>query len=88
MYFAQLRERVGARVRAKKGPREIYQAMDQIRGELAAQTRIARYVSKEGLPAQVEKVCQEMTGHGFPADVKAAKSARLWHRHAHALDAA
>jgi hypothetical protein len=47
--------------------------------------RIARYISKGGLPAQVEKVCKEMTGQGFPADVKAAQSARLRHRHAHSL---
>jgi cyclase len=85
MYFAQLRERVGALVQAKKSPREIYQSMDQIRGELVALARIARYVSKDGLPAQVEKVCKEMTGQGFPEDVKAAKAARLRHRHAHSL---
>jgi glyoxylase-like metal-dependent hydrolase (beta-lactamase superfamily II) len=85
MFFAELRERVGALVQAKKSPREIYQSMDQIRGGLVALARIARYVSKDGLPAQVEKVCKEMTGQGFPEDVKAAKAARLHHRHAHSL---
>jgi glyoxylase-like metal-dependent hydrolase (beta-lactamase superfamily II) len=84
-FFAQLRERVGALVRARKSSREIYQSMDQIRGELVAQARIARYVSKDGLPSQVEKVCREMTGQGFPDDVKATTSARLRHRHDHAL---
>jgi len=87
-FFAQLRERVGALVQAKKSPREIYQSLDRIRAELVAQARIARYVSPDGLPSQVEKVCQEMTGQGFPDDVKAAQAARLQHRHAHALDAA
>jgi hypothetical protein len=51
-FFAQLRERVGALVRARNSPREIYQAMDQIRDELVAQARIARYVSKDGLPVK------------------------------------
>jgi glyoxylase-like metal-dependent hydrolase (beta-lactamase superfamily II) len=84
-FFAQLREQVGALVKAKKSAREIYQSMDRIRGALVAQARIARYVSKGSLPAQVEKVCQEMTGHGFPTDVKAAQAARTQHRLAHAL---
>lgn len=85
MYFAELREQVGKLVHAKKSPREIYEAIDRIRGALSAQPRIARYLSKDGLPEQVEKVCREMTGQGFPADKKAAQTARLRHRHAHAL---
>jgi len=88
LFFKQLRERVGALVRSKQSPKAIYEAIPQIRGDLAAQPRIARYVDKNGIAAQVEKVYQEMTGKGFPADVKASKSARLLHRYAHALRSA
>jgi hypothetical protein len=85
LFFQQLRERVGALIKDKKSPREIYQAVGQIQGELASQTRIARYVSADGLAAQVEKVYSEMTGKAFPTDAKASKSARLLHARAHAL---
>ncbi len=84
-FFQQLREKVGALVQAKKSPREVYQAIGQIRGELGSQPGIARYVSANTLPHQVEKVYREMTGQGFPADAKAAKTARLRHAQAHAL---
>lgn len=84
LYFKQLRERVGALVRSHKSPREMVQAVSQIHAELTAQPQIARYVSKEGLPAQVEKVYREMTGESFPKDVKAASAARLRHAVAHA----
>jgi len=85
LFFQQLREKVGALVQARKSPREIYQAIGQIRGGLAAQPRIARYVSAGSLPSQVEKVYTEMTGQAFPADAKASNSARLLHARAHAL---
>jgi glyoxylase-like metal-dependent hydrolase (beta-lactamase superfamily II) len=88
LFFQQLRERVGTLVRSKQSPKAIYEAIPQIRGELTSQPRIARYVDKNGIAAQVEKVYQEMTGQTFPADVKASKSARLQHRHAHALQSA
>jgi len=81
-FFEQLRSRVGALVQAKKTPREIYESSTKIRGELAADTRIARYVG-DGVNAQIEKVYQEMTGQAFPADVKASKSARVHHAHSH-----
>jgi glyoxylase-like metal-dependent hydrolase (beta-lactamase superfamily II) len=86
MFFKQLREQVGTLVQAKKSAREISQAVPQIRGELVGQPQIARYVGKDGLSAQVEKVYHEMTGQSFPEDAKASKSARLVHRHSHALE--
>jgi len=73
IFFKQLRERVGALVQSKRDARAIYQSIPQIRGDLMAQPRIARYVDKNGVTAQVEKVYQEMTGQAFPADVKTAK---------------
>lgn len=83
LFFRQLRDQVGALVGAKRSSREVYAAIPQIRGELTGQAQIARYVDKNGLTAQVEKVYQEMTGQGFPSDLKKSDSARLQHRHAH-----
>jgi cyclase len=85
LFFKLLRERVGVLVRSKQSPKSIYDSIPQIRADLAGQPRIARFVDKNGISAQVEKVYQEMTGHAFPADVKASKSARLRHRYAHGL---
>ncbi|HZU28985.1 MAG TPA: MBL fold metallo-hydrolase [Bryobacteraceae bacterium] len=85
LFFSQLREHVGAMVQGKKSPGEIRDAVPQIRAELTSQARIARYVGKEELAGQVEKVCQEMTGQGFPAEAKGSTSARLRHRLAHGL---
>ena len=85
LFFQQLREKVGSLVKAKKSPREVHQAVEQIRGELVSQPRIARYMSKDSLAPQVEKVLKEMTGQGFPADAKTSGSARLLHARAHAL---
>jgi cyclase len=83
-FFQQLRERVGTLVRGKKSALEIYKSVETIRRDLTAQGRIARYVG-DGIGTQVEKVYQEMTGHAFPDNVKAAKSARALHAHAHAM---
>jgi hypothetical protein len=38
-----------------------------------------------GRLARKSKVYQEMTGHAFPDNVKAAKSAQALHAHAHAM---
>ncbi|MGH9627785.1 MAG: MBL fold metallo-hydrolase [Bryobacteraceae bacterium] len=83
-FFQQLRERVGALVQSKRSPREIYESIEKIRGDLTSQARIARYVG-QGLAAQIEKVHQEMTGRTFPDSAKASKTARLFHAHAHSL---
>ena len=83
-FFQQLRERVGALVKARKSPREVHQAVPQIGADLTAQSQIARYVGKDGLAGQVEKVYQELTGQTFPKEVKSASSARLLHARAHA----
>lgn len=85
-FFRQLREKVGALIRSKKSPAEIYRSVSQVRGELTSQPQIARYVGG-GLPAQVEKVYHEMTGQDFPSDVKASKTARAHHAHQHAAEA-
>lgn len=84
LFFEQLREQVGAMLQSKKSPREVYQAVPQIGAALSAQPQIARYVGKDGLAAQVEKVYQEMTGQSFPKDVKTANAARMRHAIAHA----
>ncbi|MBV9780285.1 MAG: MBL fold metallo-hydrolase [Acidobacteriaceae bacterium] len=87
VFFKQLRERVGALLQSHKSAREIYDSVSQIREELSAQPQIARYVDKEGLSAQVEKVYNEMTGQNFPSDVKTSHAARLSHRHSHGFRA-
>lgn len=84
-FFQQLRDTVGKRVTAKNSAKEVYAAIPEMRTELASEPQIARYVDKDGVTAQIEKVYFEMTGHGFPDDVKAAHSARLRHRRSHAL---
>jgi glyoxylase-like metal-dependent hydrolase (beta-lactamase superfamily II) len=88
LFFSRLRDRVGGLVQAKKTPREIYASLSQIQADLTAEPRIVRYVSKDGLTGQVEKVYQELTGNSFPEDVKNSKSARLNHARAHALELA
>ncbi len=85
-FFRQLREAVGKQVTAKKSAKEVYAAIPQIRAELTSQPQIARYVDKDGVTAQIEKVYAEMTGHGFPDELKASHSARVRHRHSHALE--
>ncbi len=87
-YFQQLREAVGAQVQAKKSAKEIYDSIPQIREELTNKPQISRYVDKGGVSAQIEKVYSEMTGHGFPDELKATHTARLRHRHWHALTSA
>ena len=84
LFFQQLSDRVGALVRAKKSAEEVRASIERIRGELNSQARIARYVGS-GLAAQVEKVYQEMTGRAFPDNVKASKTARALHAHAHSV---
>jgi len=88
LFFSHLRDRVSAMVQAGKTPRDIYGSVGQIQADLTGEARIARYVSKDGLADQVEKVYQELTGTTFPEDVKAGKSARLRHARAHALELA
>jgi len=85
LFFRQLRERVGALVKLKKSARDVAGSVPQILSELTSQPRIARYASKDGLSAQVEKVYHEMTGQDFPKEAKPGDHARLLHRHAHAV---
>jgi glyoxylase-like metal-dependent hydrolase (beta-lactamase superfamily II) len=84
-FFQELREAVGAQVNAKKSAKEVYAAIPQIREGLLSKPQVSRYVDKDGVIAQIEKVYSEMTGHGFPDELKASHSARLRHRHSHAL---
>jgi glyoxylase-like metal-dependent hydrolase (beta-lactamase superfamily II) len=83
-FFKQLREQVGALVKAQKSTAEIYQSIPKIGEMLKSQQQIARYVDDNGLPAQVEKVYHEMTGQSFPEKNKPSAAARLLHRHSHA----
>lgn len=84
-FFQALQSRVGALVRAKKTGKEVQDAIEPIRAELESNTRIARYVGKNSLPAQIEKVYTEMTGAKFPTAQKAAQAARRRHAHAHGM---
>ena len=86
LFFKQLRESVGAMVQAQKSAREIYQSVPRIREQLLTQPQIARFVDKEGLSAQIEKVYTEISGQGFPQDIQSSHIAKLLHRHSHALD--
>jgi hypothetical protein len=82
MFFRQLREHVGKTIKLRKTPREVYGAISQIRTDLTSNKQIKRYIG-DSLPAQVEKVYEEMTGHNFPDEVKASKTARLLHHRHH-----
>ncbi len=84
LFFQVLSESVRKRLKEKQTARQMFEAVGQIREEIVAQARIARYASKDGLGAQVEKVYNEMTGESFPPDTKTSHQARLLHRHAHA----
>jgi hypothetical protein len=82
-FFVALRDAVGSLVQARKSPEQVRDSVDSIRGELAADRRIARYVSKDSLPAQAEKVYTEMTGQRFPGAKTETEVARLHHAHQH-----
>ena len=73
---------------AKKTPAEIAKNIGQMRESIQAQARCARYVDKDSLRPQVEKVYEEMTGEKFPPDMKASNAARLAHARAHRLQLA
>jgi len=88
LYFKQVREKVGALVTAKKGGREIGDAVDRIRGELEANKRIARYVSAGGIRSHVEKVFTELTGQKLPVPAKKTAAERRRHAHQHGLELA
>jgi glyoxylase-like metal-dependent hydrolase (beta-lactamase superfamily II) len=83
LFFKLLSQSVHKRVKAKQTPRQLFESVAQIREEIVAQPRAERYVSKDGLASQVEKVYTEMTGNTFPPDTKPSHQARLLHRHSH-----
>jgi cyclase len=84
LYFKQLRESVATRLKRSQDPAQMFSSIAEIHAELTSQAQIARYASKGGMPAQVEKVFNEMTGKTFPPETKASQQARVLHRHAHA----
>jgi cyclase len=88
LFFKQLRASVGALVQTQKSAREIHDSVPRIREELSAQAQIARFVDRDALSAQVEKVYSEMTGQNFPKDIKQSHTAKLLHRRSHALELA
>ncbi len=75
-FFQALRDQVGAMVKAKKSSKDVQSGVDQIRDKLSTDARIKRYVSKESISSQIEKVYTEMTG------AKAFRPRRLRGRHA------
>ncbi len=83
-FFQALRDQVGRMVSAKKTAAEIQLSLDRMVTELSGNPRISRYVSKNELPGQVEKVLAEMTGAGFPAK-RPGDVARMRHAHMHGL---
>ena len=85
-FFQQLRESVGAEVTARHTPKEINENLEQLRASLLAQPRCARFVGKNSLKPQVEKVYEEMTGQKLQSG--AAKAAKLQHAHAHRMQLA
>jgi cyclase len=84
-FFRLLREKVGSLVKARKTPQQVRESVEQIRSDLIATKQIERYVSKQSLPSQVEKVYVEMTGKPFP-EAKKTADARSWHARQHGLD--
>jgi glyoxylase-like metal-dependent hydrolase (beta-lactamase superfamily II) len=84
-FFQGLRDRVGTLVKGGKTPEQVQGAVEQVRAELSANRRIARYVSQERIASQVEKVYTEMTGKRFPATARPAQAARRSHSHDHGL---
>src|SRR5262249_33265387 len=84
-FFRSLRDEVGALVQAKKSGEAVRESIDRIEAGLTSKPQISRYVSKQGLPSQVEKVYTEMTGQKLPAAKKTARAARDWHADAHGL---
>lgn len=76
---------MGKQVSAKKTPSQIAKNIDQMRESIQAQARCARYVDKDSLRPQVEKVYEEMTGNKFTANATAGHAARLEHARAHRL---
>ena len=84
-FFNALRDQVGGMVKAKKAAMDVQAGVDQIRDRLMSDARIKRYVSKESIGSQVEKVYTEMTGNRFPAK-KTARNARDWHAESHGME--
>ena len=87
-FFRELRESVGALVRAKKTPEQIRDAVNQLKEDLRTKAQISRYVTGFGVSFadQVEKVYNEMTGNHLPAAQKTALDSRRRHAHEHGLD--
>lgn len=82
-FFIALRDAVGRLVQARKSPEEVRDSVDAIRAGLAENPQIARYVAKDTLPGQAEKVYTEMTGRRFPGAKTETEVARLHHAHQH-----
>ena len=87
-FFRELRESIGALVRAKKTPEQIRDGLNQLKEALRAKPQIARYVTGFGVSFtdQVDKVYNEMTGKHLPAGQKTALDSRRQHAHDHGLE--
>jgi cyclase len=81
-YFVELRKQV--KKVARKSPEQVKGFVEDIRTTLQKDQQITRYLG-EFLPAQVEKVYQEMGGKAF-LPVNAAIDTHQQHAHAHGAD--
>ncbi|HKQ39866.1 MAG TPA: hypothetical protein VJ063_17435, partial [Verrucomicrobiae bacterium] len=81
-YLVELRKQV-KRV-AHKSPDKVKALVEDIRSSLNKDPQIARYLG-DSLPAQVDKVYQEMGGKPFLPS-KAALDSHQQHAHAHGAD--
>ena len=80
-YFLALRDEVGRGIRTKGLKPDAL--VDQVLRNLTANPRIARYASKNGIGAQVDKVHRELTGKPLRATRSAVEHARRQHAHNH-----
>ena len=87
-FFKALRDQVGT-LMADKAPQDAKGQIEAIRAALKGNAQIARYVSErgadDGLPSQVQKVYEELTGKKLAALMNERQVARHAHARAHGL---
>ena len=82
-YFVALRDEVGRALRRGADPKPPSELVDQVFRAVTANVRIARYASKGGITAQVDKVHRELTGKSLVTGRSASEHARHHHAHQH-----
>jgi glyoxylase-like metal-dependent hydrolase (beta-lactamase superfamily II) len=87
-FFKALRDQVGT-LMADKAPQDAKGQIEAIRAALKGNAQIARYVSErgadDGLPSQVQKVYEELTGKKLAALMNERQVARHAHARSHGL---